>query len=870
MRNKYISIALLALLLVGCAREISPQDQNEDIAPEEVQAIIPGQAIVKFDDSMIELIEEDLQAGSVVTKSSELNSIQELLGIESMTRVFSHGGEFEPRRRAAGLHKWYKVVYASDIPVTKATEDLSIVGGVESVEPVRNIRLTSTFNDPRLKHQWHYINDGTLDPSFRKGADVNVAPVWENYTTGRPDVIVAVVDGGIDGSHEDLKSNYLGGKSFVPEFSRVVPHDHGTHVAGTVAAVNNNGIGVSGVAGGDFAAGKPGVKLLSCQIFAPNPDDPGKDVGGNEADAIAWGADNGAVISQNSWSYTYESAEDAEKASKKGIAGTALAAAIDYFIANAGKDGSGNQVGPMSGGLVIFASGNSGWMHNPIGEYEPVLSVGAISPDYTRTYYSNYGDWVDIAAPGGSGEYTLGEILSTVPNNGYGYMQGTSMACPHVSGIAALVVSHHGKQGFTSSKLREMLVKGANSSVMSKNAKIGPLVDALGAITYGGKTPPAAVQKLAGKAQSNNAIMQWNVTSDPDDNKAWGYRIVASKTKELFSAIKPGSLPEGTVYLDVPTEYLKVGEEMTGTVSGLDFETQYYVAVAAYDYRRNYSAFSQVCPILTEGNNAPFVVTSYGGGFQVKSHEVLTVNYSVKDPDGHKITVEYKNASSADTFEEAKDGAYLLTIRGNATEPGKYRSSVKVTDMYGLTCVKDIEYEILENHAPVIIKDIEDKFFSQTGVKFSLDMSEYLDDPDGEQLKFDIKITNKATLHINPVDNILHATTLMYGNTDVSIVAADSRGKTCTLTFKVVVKDPSKPLEVYPNPVVDWLTISTLDVAPTNIRLVSSTGQTVYDKTADVGAVEPARIDVSTFAPGIYNLKVSFSGSEYTKTIVKL
>jgi hypothetical protein len=110
----------------------------------------------------------------------------------------------------------------------------------------------------------------------------------------------------------------------------------------------------------------------------------------------------------------------------------------------------------------------------------------------------------------------------------------------------------------------------------------------------------------------------------------------------------------------------------------------------------------------------------------------------------------------------------------------------------------------------------------------------------------------------------------MYGNTDVTIVAKDSRGLTCTLTFKVVVKDPKKPLEVYPNPVVDWLNISTLDVVPTHIQIVSSTGRSVYDQIQDVGAVEPARIDMSSCAPGVYNLLIEFSGESYKKTIVKL
>lgn len=870
VKHIHISFVLLALLFVGCARELAPEVQEEIPVQEEVQAIVPGQAIVQFDDAMIELIESDLEAGNVQTKSSELNSILDALGIESMTRVFSHGGEFEPRHRAAGLHKWYKVVYSSDIPVTKATSDLEKINGIESVEPVRNIRRTSTFDDPRLKYQWHYYNDGSLDSSHKAGADVNVTPVWENYTTGRPEVIVAVVDGGVDFEHEDLKSNYLKGKSFVREYDKVVPHDHGTHVAGTIAAVNNNGIGVSGLAGGDAAKNQPGVKILSCQIFAPNPDDPSKDLGGDGADAIVWGADNGAVISQNSWGYVYESAEDAAAAAKKGIKGTALAKAIDYFIENAGKDANGSQVGPMSGGIVIFASGNSGWQNDPIGEYESVLSVGSISPDYTRAYYSNYGDWVDIAAPGGSVDYGNGMVLSTVPDNKYGNMQGTSMACPHVSGVAALVVSHHGGKGFTPSKLREMLIKGANSSVMSKNAKIGPLVDALGAITYGGKTPPAVVSQAKVEAQSNNIALNWNVTTDPDDNKAWGYRVVVAQSSDFFSSSKPGALPEGTIYADLLTGSLKVGEEMSGIISGLDFSKKYYVAVSAFDYRRNYSAYSPVYEATTGANNAPTITTSYDGDFKVKSHDLLMVDYIIVDPDGHKIDVQYTNASEADGMMSLGEDTFVFAVQGNAAEPGKYTSKIKVTDEYGMQTVKEIQFEILENHAPVIVKDIEDMFFDKAGEKITLDMSEYLDDPDGEQLSFEISIDNKAVLHINPAENILHATTLAFGSTDVTIVASDSRGLTCTLTFKVVVKDPKKPLEVYPNPVVDWLNISTLDVVPTTIKIVSSTGKTVYDQTQDVGAVEPARIDMTGCAPGVYSLYVSFSGDDYKKTIVKL
>ena len=105
---------------------------------------------------------------------------------------------------------------------------------------------------------------------------------------------------------------------------------------------------------------------------------------------------------------------------------------------------------------------------------------------------------------------------------------------------------------------------------------------------------------------------------------------------------------------------------------------------------------------------------------------------------------------------------------------------------------------------------------------------------------------------------------------EVAIKASDSRGLSCTLKFKVLVKDPSKPVEAFPNPVKDWLTVSTMDEASTRISIVSSTGQSVYDVTAPVSAFDPALIDMSGCAPGMYKLSVEFEGQSYVKNIVKL
>ena len=748
------------------------------------------------------------------------------------------------------------------MPTTKASDDLLSIPGIEAVEPVRKIVNRAYFNDPRLGEQWHYYNDGSKD-GFSAGSDVNVVPVWENYTTGNPDVIVAVVDGGIDKEHEDLAANYVDGYNFVRGSRQVVAHDHGTHVAGTIAAVNNNGIGVSGLAGGDFKNGIKGVGLLSCQIFEPKPDDPYRDLSADGAEAIKWGADHGAVISQNSWGYQYETAEEQAAATIP----KHLAAAIDYFIKYAGMDENGKQVGPMAGGVVIFAAGNDARADDPIGKYEPVISVGAIGPDFKRSEYSNYGDWVDIAAPGGQAP---GMILSTIPGNNYGIMKGTSMACPHVSGVAALVVSHFGGDGFTNTTLRDKLIKGANAQVMSKNAKIGPLVDAFGAMTYGGKIAPDPVTSFTAVSVSNSISLTFNVPKDKDDKKAYGFTIVASKDKQLLTGLNPSSIPDGVKSAVIMTDDIKVGGEITGVISDLEFEQEYHVAVAAFDYNRNYSALSSVATVQTEANNPPIIATDYEGDYKVKSHELLTVIYRISDPDGHTFTVDFSAGSDAVQWQNNTNGVWQMTITGNADEPGNYEATITVKDSYGEGVVKKIAYEILENQAPVITKDIEDQLFSMAGQKLALDMNDYLSDPDGEILKFNISISNKSVLHINPVENMLHATTLGYGMTDVVIVASDSRGLTCTLTFKVLVKDPSSPMTMYPNPVVDFLNVSTMDMMPTHIVVVSSTGKTIYDQTTDVSAFEPARIDMTSCAPGQYKVTVEFGDNVYDRSIVKL
>jgi subtilisin family serine protease len=233
---------------------------------------------------------------------------------------------------------------------------------------------------------------------------------------------------------------------------------HGTHVAGVIAAANDNGIGISSIAGG--TPENPGVKIMSCQIFS------GALAGTvlDEVRAIKYAADNGAVILQCSWGYisgaanpydwTPQFSDDDQWKQSNVLEFMAL----DYFVHNAGSPD-----GVIDGGIVVFAGGNeSAPASSYPAAYPEFVSVAATAGDYTPAVYTNYGPGTTISAPGGDQDYyfeygegpntgAIGCVLSTLPFNvtgsagplaGYGYMEGTSMACPHVSGVVALGLSY--------------------------------------------------------------------------------------------------------------------------------------------------------------------------------------------------------------------------------------------------------------------------------------------------------------------------------------------------------------------------------------------------------------------------------------------
>ena len=505
-KTKVLLFALASMVATACVSDdVNHSQSNAEMVQSKIinsaDSAIKGELIIYVDDATAAQLEgaENATRSGVVA----LDAILSEIGATEVKPVFNMLVNAD-LKRARNMHRWYTLTFSEDQNLENAAKLLSEIKEVERVQfdvPVSVPKVTSVevdpaqfastrsealpFNDPGLAKQWHYNNDGTVDfPNARAGADINLFSAWE-HTAGRNDVIVAIVDEGVCYEHEDLKDSFLVneaelngvagvdddgngykddiyGYNFVDNgkvtWTKSKDSGHGTHVAGTVAAVNNNGIGVCGVAGG---TGKgDGVRIISCQILS-NEQAAGF---GATAKAIEYAADRGACVLQNSWGFAAGQIAN-DNAFKSGQTGVELEA-IEYFKSKKNHPA-------LEGGIVIFAAGNDGKSVAVYpGAYNSLISVTAVASDGLPTYYTCYDRGCNVAAPGG--EYTSswdvqGCVLSTMPTNkastGYAAMQGTSMACPHVSGIAALAISYAMDHGITLTlpELKDIIVSSVHS-----------------------------------------------------------------------------------------------------------------------------------------------------------------------------------------------------------------------------------------------------------------------------------------------------------------------------------------------------------------------------------------------------------------------
>ncbi len=894
------------LLFLGCQKENTPpvdNDKTTNIPQVQIEKMTPGRMKIKVTEDFVKTIEAATDSDGVITKTNvkSADDILTSLGVTYMTRTFPYAGKFEKRTRAEGLHLWYDVYFDDKTPLTRAHAELSEIEGVKSVEIVPNIirrdtyiinpfasysnssePITTTggstfFNDPKLPLQWHYFNDGSTS-GYRKGSDINVVPVWENITTGNPSVIVSIVDGGLDIKHEDLIDNLwineaelngvkgvdddkngfiddIYGFNFVTNNATITADHHGTHVGGTVAAVNNNGKGVCGIAGGDYAKGIKGSRIMSCQIFE------GKN-GGDSERAIKYGADNGAVISQNSWGY--EGITYVPEYTKQ---------AIDYFRKYAGIDENDVQVGPMRGGIVIFAAGNDN--SETVGcspaIYPSALAVASIGPDLERAYYSNYGTWVDITATGG--DYKKGgQVVSTVGDGGYDKMQGTSMACPHVSGVAALIVAKYGGTGYTPDMVWNRLV-GNTSDVYEYNSyfkgKLGSgFLNAYKAMAAGSTVAPEPVTDLVLNSVGNTITLQWSVTADEDDTKAFAFNVYYS-SESFASDIDRNKLPSSIKTLSFTADNAAVGSKLEKIISNLSFETTYYIGIDAMDVSGNKSAISGIKSIKTKANNPPTITPLNGTTAVVKAHKSATLAFNYSDPDGHKTTVSFIAGSSAATIISA-NGKVTMTIIGKDAPANSYNATLKVKDEYGAEAIQNISYTILPNTPPVVKKQPANIIMGKIGGVYELKLDEIFTDADGEIPEVTFTSNNPSITQITMSETSIFIRALKYGSSEIQLVATDALKASCETSVKLLIRDENREIDIYPNPVIDRLNIRTTFDTKAQVTITNGLGAKVFSGELNIAPFEPAQVDMSKMAAGSYNLNVMIEGKEIKRNIVKL
>ncbi len=515
MNRFIIVLAAVSMVFASCTKEFQ-EDQALHKDPHSLTAKLTGSS----DGEIVE--------GSLLVKLGKGHTGDVLEGMNAAVRPAIPAKPKNPEVfEKYGLDRWYILEFDESIRPETIAEKVALKKEVTSVQynrmlqpswnendvfPMKTLPETKTdesagdlpFNDKYLSYQWNLINDGSIHKEAVAGADVGIKDAWR-LCAGDPSVVVAVFDLGINTIHEDLREALWvndgevkgngkddDGNGYIDDYNGfnffrcktledntikqaysidcTKGSGHGTHVAGIIGAVNNNGKGVSSIAGG--TGNKDGVRLMSCQIFYGDSGAKGTDA--EAAMGFIYAADNGACIAQCSWGHTSEIL----KKDQEYIDSAPLEyAALQYFL-----DHSNSNHPSLEGNIAVFAAGNQG---NPYsiypGSLKDIISVTAFDCRYLPAGYSNYGPGCKIAAPGGewlgvSGDYST-MILSTgkgtehpgTPsisnmNHQYVYMFGTSMACPHIAGVMALGVSYAGKLGkrFTRQEMTSMLLSSVN------------------------------------------------------------------------------------------------------------------------------------------------------------------------------------------------------------------------------------------------------------------------------------------------------------------------------------------------------------------------------------------------------------------------
>lgn len=485
---------LLIVLLISCISLFAQQAKyvniNQDFTNSSFE-LSKTKIVVKFTDNFLLLLDKSkLISGK--TGIQEFDQLLDELNVNRIKEQFPNAKEKVYRGRTIKLANWYKFFFKNEVDVNSVIETLSNVNGIQEVQPIGIHSVIKTSNDPKRPDQWH------LDQA--NDHDIDIEDAWD-IETGNTDIIVAIFDTGVRYFHKDLggadasynnpelsdgnmwinsgDNNNNGidddGNGYVDDWigwdfveNESVPsgedgntpdndprdyNGHGTHCAGIVGAINNNGYAVSSPAGGwnngtQTTSGN-GVKIMACRIgYTSGPAQLNLGFVGMEyaAEAFYYAANNGAKIVSCSWGSSNTGGIDE---------------AIDYFLA--------------SGGLIFKAAGNA---DNEESDYmldrDDIIGVASTDQNDVKSSFSTYGTFVDISAPGT-------DIMSTYhkyddPENDYvASVSGTSMATPLAAGVTSLIWSKY--PTWTAQQVKQRLFDTVDDieSIPGNSAYIGKL-----------------------------------------------------------------------------------------------------------------------------------------------------------------------------------------------------------------------------------------------------------------------------------------------------------------------------------------------------------------------------------------------------------
>lgn len=430
-------------------------------------------------------------------------------------RQVQQGIETKRAFRRMGVHH---VKLPAGLGVEKALEMLSSDSTVDYAEPNYFRYATKTPNDDWFGLQWGLHNDGTFGTA---DADIYALEAWYDIpATDCNSIVIAVIDSGIDYGHEDLSSNMWSNPDEIPngddddgngyiddmlgwdfvenDNDPMDTHGHGTHVAGTIGAEGDNGKGITGVC---WTA-----QLMPLRFI----DDSGLGTVADEISAIEYAIIKGAKIINASFSGSASMAEQ-----------DAISLAKDagiLFVAAAGNEGVNTPSYPAGYDLTN------------------IISVAATDQDDELAPFSNYGAaWVDVGAPGVN-------TYSTLPGD-YGYKDGTSMAAPHVVGLAGLIRNEN--PTFTHAEVRYVILRSVDrqASLSDKTVSGGRINTAEALLTPLVLLPPSDVE--ATPVSTNQVDLSW----DDDSSMDSGFKIERRLSGGMYSQIATVSA-DTTTYMD--------------------------------------------------------------------------------------------------------------------------------------------------------------------------------------------------------------------------------------------------------------------------------------------------------------------------------